>query len=296
MQEEPDYGTLKKGGFMRQVQKDRFSLRLRVTGGRFGSAQLRKVSEVAERFGQGYVHFTCRQGVEIPFIALEDIAAVKAALAEAGVSPGSCGPRVRTVTACQGSEVCPGGLINTSALAAEMDARYFGAELPHKFKIGVTGCPNNCLKAEENDLGVKGAVFPAWKAGECVFCGLCEGVCPARAILVDKTAETLSYAAERCAFCGKCVKSCPASAWEGKKGYLLFFGGSFGNEIKPGAPLFPPFFEKPRLFKAADAAVAFYREQGKPGERFGKTIARVGRAVFAAAMNEKMGKAGETDG
>jgi dissimilatory sulfite reductase (desulfoviridin) alpha/beta subunit len=35
-----------------------------------------------------------------------------------------------------------------------MDRRYFGKELSHKFKIGITGCKNSCLKAEENDLGI----------------------------------------------------------------------------------------------------------------------------------------------
>jgi dissimilatory sulfite reductase (desulfoviridin) alpha/beta subunit len=286
--EEPDYGALKKGGFMRQIQKDRFSLRLRVAGGQFGAAQLRKVSEVAERFGQGYVHFTSRQGLEIPFIALENISAVKAALGEAGISPGACGPQVRTVTACQGSAICPGGLIETSGLAKEIDLRYFGAELPHKFKIGITGCPNNCLKAEENDLGVKGAALPVWRSGECTFCGLCEGLCPAHAISIDNAAETLRFEAARCAFCGKCVKSCPANAWEGKNGYLLSFGGSFGNEINPGAVILPLIFDKQELFTAADGAIGFFKAHGKAGERFGKTIRRAGLAVFTDYMRGTM--------
>jgi dissimilatory sulfite reductase (desulfoviridin) alpha/beta subunit len=96
------YAALKKGGFMRQVQKDKFSMRLKVTGGQMGSAQLDKISEVAKKYGKGYVHFTARQGIEIPFIDLADIEKVKQDLASADVSIGVCGPRVRTVTACQG--------------------------------------------------------------------------------------------------------------------------------------------------------------------------------------------------
>ena len=93
---------------------------------------------------------TSRQGIEIPFIKVEELAEVKEALSKGGVGTGVCGPRVRTVTACQGSEVCPSGCIDTYTLAKELDERYFGRELPHKFKFGVTGCQNNCLKAEEN--------------------------------------------------------------------------------------------------------------------------------------------------
>ena len=46
-----DYSTFKKGGFMRQKQKDNFSLRLRVVGGNLTAKQLAKIAEVAENFG-----------------------------------------------------------------------------------------------------------------------------------------------------------------------------------------------------------------------------------------------------
>ena len=76
-----DYATLKKGGFMRQKQKNNFSLRLRTVGGHMSAEQLAKVAEVAEKYGEGYVHLTSRQGVEIPFIKLDQIEEVKNALA-----------------------------------------------------------------------------------------------------------------------------------------------------------------------------------------------------------------------
>ena len=83
-----DYAALKKGGFMRQKQKNNFSLRIRVVGGHLDAKQLAKVAEVSEKYGEGYVHLTSRQGVEIPFIKLDQIDEVKAALAEGDVVPG----------------------------------------------------------------------------------------------------------------------------------------------------------------------------------------------------------------
>ena len=68
-----DYKELKKGGFMRQKQKDTFSMRLKSVGGHFTAAQLGTVQQVAEKFGAGYIHLTSRQGIEIPFIKAEDI-------------------------------------------------------------------------------------------------------------------------------------------------------------------------------------------------------------------------------
>ena len=67
-----DYATLKKGGFMRQKQKNNFSLRLRVVGGNLTAKQLAKIAEVSENYGDGYVHLTSRQSVEIPFVKLDD--------------------------------------------------------------------------------------------------------------------------------------------------------------------------------------------------------------------------------
>ena len=116
-----DYATLKKGGFMRQKQKNHFSLRLRVVGGNLTAKQLAKIAEVAETFGDGHVHLTSRQSVEIPFIKLDDIDAVKEDLAKGGCKPGVCGPRVRTITSCQGNQICPSGNIDTYDIAKKLD-------------------------------------------------------------------------------------------------------------------------------------------------------------------------------
>ena len=66
-----DYATLKKGGFMRQKQKNNFSLRLAVGGGNLTAENLQIIAKVAEKYGDGHVHLTSRQSVEIPFIKLD---------------------------------------------------------------------------------------------------------------------------------------------------------------------------------------------------------------------------------
>ena len=180
-----DYATLKKGGFMRQKQKNNFSLRLAVVGGNLTAKQLAKIAEVAEKYGDGHVHLTSRQGVEIPFIKLDQIDEVKAELEKGDCKPGVCGPRVRTVTACQGNQICPSGNIDSYDIAQKLDERYFARELPHKFKFGVTGCQNNCLKSEENDVGVKGASIVKWKEDACIQCGVCVKACRTDAIKLE---------------------------------------------------------------------------------------------------------------
>ena len=279
-----DYAALKKGGFMRQKQKNNFSLRLRVVGGTVTAAQLAKIAEVSEKYGEGYVHLTSRQGVEIPYIKLDQIEEVKAALGDGGVVPGVCGPRVRTITACQGSAVCPGGCIDTYALAQELDERYFGRELPHKFKFGITGCQNNCLKAEENDVGIKGAVQVKWIEENCIRCGVCAAACRSKAITLEDEKINIEY--DRCNFCGRCTKACPADAYEDTNGYIVSFGGTFGNNISKGECVIPFIDDHEKLMKVCDAAINFFGENANAGERFRFTIDRIGREKFEETIRE----------
>lgn len=279
-----DYKTLKNSGFMRQKQKGKFSLRLKVVGGYLTAENVKKIYEVAEKYGNGYVHLTSRQSVEIPFINYEDIEEVKAELAKGGCKPGVCGPGVRTVTACHGNLICQSGCINTYDLAVELDKRYEESKLPHKFKIGVTGCQNNCLKAEENDLGIKGGLEVSWIKDKCVFCGACEKVCRPGAIKIED--NNIIFDESKCIHCGRCVKACPTNAWVGEEGYLLFFGGLFGNQINKGTQTLPFIKDKEQLLRVTDVAIRFFGNNGNAGERFKFTLDRLGWEKFQKEIEE----------
>lgn len=275
---------LKNSGFLKQRQKGFYSLRLHVTGGNLTAGHLRAVADVADRYGRGMVHMTSRQGVEIPYIAISDIENAKEVLAASHLAPGSCGPRVRTVTACQGAAICPSGCIDTQTLAKELDSRYYGRELPHKFKFGVTGCRNNCLKAEENDFGIKGAMTVSYDKTVCICCGVCVNVCREGALA--QTGDGISIDKGRCVSCGRCVKSCPADAWKGESGYLVSFGGMFGNQIFKGRTPLPVIADKETLFRVADAAINYFAAYAKRGERFRFTLQRTGFGRLMKIVSE----------
>lgn len=273
-----NFKLLKQQGFMRQKQKNKFSVRIRVVGGKLTATQLAGIADIAETFGNGTVHLTSRQSVEIPFVKLEELEQFRQALAEHHLETANCGAGVRTVTACQGNAVCGSGCIDTYGLAKELEERYFTRKLPHKFKIGITGCQNNCLKAEENDLGIKGAIRPAWRESDCIHCGLCEKACRHQALVMD--GDQIRIHPELCTFCGRCVHACPVDAWDAQEGYLVTFGGLFGNTIRKGEAVTGLITDKQELLHVCDTAIAYFEELANAGERFSFTLDRTGWEQF----------------
>lgn len=276
---EVDYKALKAGGFMRQSQKDQFSLRLKIVAGRVSVQQLPKLAEVAEKYGKGYIHLTTRQGIEIPFIKLEQIEEVKAELAEVDLHPGVCGPRVRTIIACQGNILCPYGLIDAEDIGQRIDERYYGRVLPHKFKFAVTACLNSCAKPQENDFGVMGVVMPVWEGQDsCSQCALCVDACRTEAIWL--TDEGIQFDANKCNMCGDCIRVCPLECWQPERiGHTIFVGGRIGRQPELGFELVK-LVDEEELFRIMDASINFYVEYGRSGERFGATLHRVGYDKF----------------
>lgn len=270
-----DLAALKKVGIIKQKQKDLFAMRLHVVGGDLTAEQLRRIADVAIRYGKGGVHFSTRQGVEIHNVSYENLQKARQELASAGIQMGACGPRIRIIVACPGSATCRWGLIETKEIAGELDKRCFRKETPHKFKISVTGCPNNCAKATENDVGVMGGVLPRWSGEACTRCDLCIHACPTNAI--DKKGEDYSLNRDACILCGICIAVCPTSSWVAdKQGYSLFLGGTMGKRPRLGTKIKELINNEEELYGLIEGAIGFFKKHGKEKERFGHLIDRIG--------------------
>ncbi len=278
-----DLGALKQGGLMPQQQSGLFSVRLHIVGGRLTAEQLMVLAQAARSLGQGTVHLTARQGVEIPNVPRDKVEELREILSSCGLSIGVCGPRVRTVTACQGGGICRLALVETWNIASMLDEQCHGRDLPHKFKICVTGCPNNCLKVHENDLGLMGVVEPEREEENCDVCGVCEQVCPSGAIGSD--GEIVWLERDRCEYCGECIAACPSDAWRRRRvGYRLFVGGKMGRRPQLAVPISPICEGPAEVLKAARAVLDFYDEHGGSSERFGETLNRTGVEGVAQAV------------
>lgn len=281
-----DVKELKSGGFMKQKEKDLFSVRLRVIGGYIHSDQLPKLAKIANKYGHGYIHLTTRQGIEIPYIHFKDFDELRQELAKVGLEVGACGPRVRTITACQG-EICSHGLISPQKLAKEIDRQFFGLSgLPHKFKIGISGCPNSCTKPYENDFGIMGTIKKDFIQENCNGCGLCLEVCPIKTIYLDEE-NIARYDTKKCIGCGECVFICPTGAWQKKReGFVIFVGGKMGKFPQLGERV-GTIWDEEKLFTYLKETIKFYQEEGKKGERFGETISRLGLEYYKEKIEWK---------
>ena len=143
-----DLNKLKAGGFIKERGKDLFSVRLRVPGGRMAVFRLKKIVEVAEKYGGEFVHLSVRQSIELVHVDFKHISDVAEELGDVQQKVASCGARVRVPVACGGCEYNPRGLMDTQKSALEVDAKLFGIETGHhKFKVGFAGCPSDCPKS-----------------------------------------------------------------------------------------------------------------------------------------------------
>ncbi len=274
-----DLAAMKTGGFIKQKEKDFFALRLRTPVGKIDADHLEVISKVSRKYGDGNLHLTVRQGIEIQGIPFEQLQNARDDLEAAGVRIGACGPRFRVVTACPGADICPNGLVDSAGLGLAADERFYGQpeglELPHKFKVTFAGCLACCPKPQENDVGFHGLVEPELFADDCNGCGVCEVTCKEGAIVMEDDDLPIKDDA-KCIDCGDCIKSCPTDAWKVKRvGLAAYAGGRWGRHPELGQKI-GEFISPDDAMEVIADVLRFYKEEGKRGERLGVTIGRVG--------------------
>ena len=257
---------------------DKFNCRVLTRNGKITAAESRAIADAAEKFGSGEVAMTTRQTVEIQGVPYANIDAMRAFLNENGLDIGGTGPKVRPVVSCKGT-TCVFGLIDTFGLSRKIhDLFYVGyhdVKLPHKFKIAVGGCPNNCVKPDLNDLGIIGQRMLRRDLEKCRGCKKCqiEAACPIKIAHVEEG----KLVCEGCNNCGRCLGKCPFGVTdEFVDGYKVTVGGRWGKRVGQGKALEMIFTTEEDVLKVVEKCILLFREQGIAGERFADTIARIG--------------------
>lgn len=259
---------------------DIFNVRVITRNGKITAEEQKKIAEAAERFGTGEVTMTTRLTLEIQGVPYDRIEDVREFLSEAGLETGGTGSKVRPVVSCKGT-TCQYGLIDTFGLSQRMHELYFkgykDVALPHKFKIAVGGCPNNCVKPDLNDLGIVGQRVPEIDLSKCRGCKVCqvEKGCPIHVAQMED--GKIHIDAGNCNHCGRCIGKCPFGAVnESAAGYRVYIGGRWGKKVAQGHMLDKIFTSEDEVIDMAERAILFFRDEGLSGERFADTIDRLG--------------------
>ena len=284
-----DIKRVKGLGFLRDKRyPDVFNARVITRNGRITTDEHRAIAEAADRFGSGQVAMTTRLTMEIQGVRYENIQPLTDFLSAYGLTTGGTGALVRPVVSCKGT-TCQYGLIDTYALSEKIHERFYvgyhNMPLPHKFKIAVGGCPNNCVKPDLNDLGVVGQRVPVPDTEKCRGCKKCqiEKNCPIHAAKLED--GRISIDPDACNHCGRCKGKCPFGAVEEyREGYKILIGGRWGKKTACGRPLPRLFTTEEEVMTVIDRAILLFREEGIAGERFADTVARLGFAYVSGKL------------
>src|SRR5262245_52463488 len=142
------------------LQMHAYMLRINVPYGTLSSKQLRKFAYIARTYDKNYGHFTTRQNIQYNWIKLEDTPDILKHLADVEVtgiqSSGNC---VRNITSDQYAGRAKDELADPR-IYCELLRQYSFLHpefsyLPRKFKIAVTGSPNDRAAVAVHDIGLR---------------------------------------------------------------------------------------------------------------------------------------------
>jgi len=133
---------------------------------------LRRLADLSEKYGAQCIKLT--SAARLAVVGLQPID-LDRFWQELGLTPGAAiGLCVRSIKICPGTDYCRIAMQDAVGLGLRLDEKYHGLPLPYKFKIGVSGCPNNCSEAAIKDLGLVGAA-KGWRV---LAGGLASGLSP----------------------------------------------------------------------------------------------------------------------
>jgi sulfite reductase (ferredoxin) len=145
-------------GVYEQRTAGKFMVRIRIGGGLVLPFQLQQIAELSKVYGNGILHITTRQDIQIHEVNIEDTPDILEGMLEVGLSPrGGGGNTVRNITACPEAGACSKEEFDVAPFAIAT-AEYLlqdrsSFNLPRKYKIVFSGCSQDCAYASVADLG-----------------------------------------------------------------------------------------------------------------------------------------------
>lgn len=286
---------LKKNAFRVSKVRGETASRIRMPGGYIDAESMKRISEIADKYGNGSIFITNRQGVEIPGIKITDMDAVNKEIQliidregtnQEKRDTGYAASGTRNVVACPGKRLCPYGNYDTTEFARKMEKQIFPNNL--HFKVAFTGCSNDCAKVRMNDFGIMGMTEPQYDPDRCVTCEACVKGCKQKSVEALRVVNgKIERNTEKCIGCGVCITVCPTRAWtrSKEKYYRLVLLGRTGKKNPRLAEDFIKWVDEDSILKIVKNAYAYverYIDTNAPDgkEHVGYIVDRTGFEEF----------------
>ncbi len=270
----------------------------------YTSDALRTLADIWERHGSSLTNMHGSTG-DIIFLGTrtDELEPAFQELTAAGFDLGGSGSAMRTPSACVGPARCEWACYDTLGTCYALTTTYqdelHRPAFPYKFKIKCSGCPNDCVASiARADLSVIGtwkdeiqqdddAVAEYAAAGLDIRKDVCDR-CPTRCM--DWDGKKLTVENRECVRCMHCINVMPTALRPGvEMGATILIGGK--APIVQGALLssvLVPFVPAAELEDTLKELISrlweFWDEYGRPRERIGELIQRVGMANFLDAI------------
>jgi sulfite reductase beta subunit len=259
---------------------------------------MRKICDIADMYCQGFIRFTSRANVEFLVGNQKDVEPlIKAVEKDLGWPVGGTGASISNILHTQGWLHCnlPGtdAAGSVKALMDELFDDFVTENLPQRVKISTSCCSINCGGQADIAINVQHHHPPRI---DHKGVGVCEhpkvvAICPVAAIrpAMANGKASLEVVSEKCMYCGACHGQCPSmeirdaktdtlSIWIGGKAASTRKGPSFMKLAIWGLPNNAPRW--PEVGEAVKTIIEVYRKGGRPYERLGEWVERIGWKRF----------------
>jgi len=259
---------------------------------------VRKLCDIADQFGEGYIRFTIRSNIEFLLADGSKVDPLIKKLQDEGFPVGGTGPSVTMIAHTQGWLHCdiPGtdasGVVK--ALMDELHEEFIREEMPNRVHITTSCCQINC--GGQGDIAINIQHTKPPKINHDLVANICErptvvARCPVAAIrpaLVNGR-PSLEVDEKKCICCGACYPPCPPmqindpvhsklAIWVGGNHSNARSKPTFQKLVAAGLPNNPPRWTEVAV--VVKKILRVYKEDAKDWERLSDWVARIGWSRF----------------
>jgi sulfite reductase beta subunit len=259
---------------------------------------LRKLCEIGDEFAEGYVRFTIRSNIEYMFTDGTKVEPLIEALEAAGFVVGGTKNSVAMISHTQGWLHCDIPATDASGIVKsmmdELIDEFKNWNMPNRVHITTSCCQINC--GGQGDIAINIQHTKPPKINHDLVANICErpsvvARCPVAAIrpaLVNGK-PSLEVDEKKCICCGACYPPCPPMQINGPESTKLaiWVGGKHSNArskptfhklVAANLPNNPPRW--PEVTDVVKRILYAYKDDGRPWERMGEWIDRIGWPRF----------------